>query len=178
MIGLTVDIEQGRALTRTITDLLVQAEASVVLLTDIGGNILAQAPQREDRELLTIAALGAGAFSATRELARLTGETGFRSVSHEGEKTSLFVHSLDGDFLLIVLFQRTTTLGLVKLYTRQAATSLATMLDALRQHSGSPSAHGPFTLDETHAAVFDLPAPTPGYAPQRPVTATSPMHVR
>ncbi|MCE9614394.1 MAG: roadblock/LC7 domain-containing protein [Lentisphaerae bacterium] len=159
MTGLTLDIEQARALNRVVTDLLVQAEASVVLLTDIGGNVLAQAPQRNDPHLQTMAALAAGAFSATRELARLTGETAFRSVSHEGEQTSLFVQSLNEDFLLVIVFQRTTTLGLVKLYGRQAATDLAPMLGEVRHQAPVSSAFGPFTLDETSAAVFDLPAP-------------------
>lgn len=159
MIGLSLDVEQARALNRIVTDLLVQAEASVVLLTDIGGNVLAQEPQRTDPQLQTMAALAAGAFSATRELARLTGETAFRSVSHEGEKTSLFVQSLTDDFLLVIVFQRTTTLGLVKLYGRQAATDLSPLLGDLRHQSPAPTRYGPFTLDETSAAVFDLPAP-------------------
>ena len=161
MTGIIVSREQGLALTRVITDLLNQAEAHVVLLTDIGGNILAQAPPDESRDLPTIAALGAGAFAATRELARLTGEVAFRSVSHEGENASLFVQSLGDEFLMIVLFQRTTTLGLIKLYARQSANDLAALLAAVRRESAQPFGYAPFTLDESHTAVFDLPSPQP-----------------
>jgi predicted regulator of Ras-like GTPase activity (Roadblock/LC7/MglB family) len=152
--------EQGRALNRVVSDLLVQTESNVVLLTDIGGNILTQAPNREDRNLPTMAALAAGAFAATRELALLTGETGFRCVSHEGDQAGLFVHSVGADGLLVIVFQRTTTLGLVKLYARKAAEELAPMLAVVMGGTQAhPESMPAFELCDADKPVFALPEP-------------------
>jgi len=118
--------EQGGLLTQAVSDLLVQAEATTVLLADIGGNILAQSPARDENH--TIAALAAGSFCATRELAVLSGETTFHAVSHEGEQTSIYVQSVTSNYLLLVIFQKTTTLGLVKLYARKSARELRPLL--------------------------------------------------
>ena len=118
--------EQGKLVRQIVSDLLVQAEATAALLSDIGGNIIAQCPGRDENE--TLAALAAGSFSATRELAALSGETSFNSISHEGEDTSLYAQSVAEHFILLVIFQKTTTLGLVKLYTRKVAAELESTL--------------------------------------------------
>ena len=148
-------VEQGRALKRIANDLLVQAEATVVMLTDIGGNMIAQVPPRDDPNLPTMAALAAGAFSATRAVASLTGETGFRSVSHEGEQTSLFVQSLADEYLLVIVYQKTTTLGLVKLYARRAGEEASEVLAAVREQTAAAVAPDTlFVMSEAQSDIF------------------------
>lgn len=156
-----VPSQMGRALNRVATDLLVQAEASMVILTDIGGNILAQAPALGDARLASMAALAAGAFAATRELAMLTGETGFRSVSHEGEQSSLFVQCVGSDTLVVIVYQKNTTLGLVKLYARRAAQDLLPLLAVDLRGATTPEEEQPFELNDQADAVFALPTTPP-----------------
>lgn len=173
-----VSESQNRDLTRVLADLLVQAEASDVMLTDIGGNVLAQAPERDNRALMTIAALAAGAFAATRELAALSGETSFRSVSHEGEFSSLLVQGLEGEHLLVILFNRTTTLGLVKLYARRAAQELDALL-ASNAATGITLPDTAFSLDDTQTGIFDCVPPARDSGPRpadvRTATANQPF---
>ena len=120
--------EQGRRLNDAVGALAVQAEACAALLTDQAGNVLAGTPYGEESTVQAVGALGAGTFSATKELAALTGETAFDSVSHQGSRTGIYVKSLEGLFLLMVIFDKTTTLGLVKLYTDRAIEELAPIL--------------------------------------------------
>jgi predicted regulator of Ras-like GTPase activity (Roadblock/LC7/MglB family) len=148
-------VEQGRQLTQAVSDLLVQAEASAALLADVGGNIIAQSPTRAENE--TIAALAAGSFSATRELAALSGEPSFHSIIHEGHGTSIYLQSVAENYILLVIFQKTTTTGLVKLYTQKTARELESKLAGISKQEFSDSECAvAFEIDES-AAVFDTP---------------------
>ncbi|MDA0989899.1 MAG: roadblock/LC7 domain-containing protein [Verrucomicrobia bacterium] len=142
-------IESSRKLNLVITELLVQAEALVVLLTDTGGNVITQAPELDDPELQTFAALGAGSYAATRELAALAGEKTFQSICHEGEQTSIYAAGIGSEFLLMVIFQKTTTLGLVKLYTRRAAKEMGPMLNEVSKQTVSQSTRTAFEMQAT-----------------------------
>ena len=160
--------EHGRLLKRVVADLLVQADATAVLLTDIGGNVVAQAPERDEPEIQTIAALAAGSFAATRQLALLSGEQTFQSICHEGEATSIYAHCVT-EFLLLVVFQKNTTLGLVKLFARKAAQELESTLAAVNRATLSAYQREQFELED-RAEVFATdasngPSPTPRAAP-------------
>ena len=139
--------EHGRILTRVVSDLLVQADATAVLLTDIGGNVVALAPDRDEPEIQTVAALAAGSFSATRQLALLSGEQTFRSICNEGETTSIYAHCV-AEFLLLIGFRKNTTLGLVKLYARKAAQELEATLEAVNRETLSAYRHEQFALTD------------------------------
>jgi predicted regulator of Ras-like GTPase activity (Roadblock/LC7/MglB family) len=128
--------EQGRVLNVAIADFVVQADAAEALLTDNTGNVLAQRSDRDAGTVQTIAALCSGAFCATKELAKLVGERTFLSISHQGEEKCIYVRSLADQFLLLVLFGRGTTEGLVKLYVRHLAETLEPLL---RQIAGQTS---------------------------------------
>ncbi len=151
---------QGRAMQRIAGALRARTEAELVVLADGGGNLLVQAPERDVHDVASMAALAAGAFAATRELARLTGEDGFRSVAHEGDETGLFVQSVDADTLVVVVFRKPVALGLVKLYTRRA---VAELLAWRRPATPEELAHDDhtFELSDTADAIFALPMPVP-----------------
>jgi len=124
--GLSAD--QGRVLNAAIADLVVQADAVAAFLTDYTGNVMAQRSDRDSNAVQTIAALSAGAFCATRELASLVGERSFHAILHQGADTCIYVRSLADQFLLLVLFGRGTTEGLVKLYVRRLSETLTPLL--------------------------------------------------
>jgi predicted regulator of Ras-like GTPase activity (Roadblock/LC7/MglB family) len=150
-----LSIEQGRLLTRAISDLLVQSEAQGAVLCDDIGNVLAQAAMGEGDTVQTIAALGAGAFVATRELAALIGEPAFQSICHQGAAASIYVRSVASGFLLFVIFTHSTTAGLVRLYVDRLSEELMpTLQQVARQTSvGAGGAGVTFELDAA-ASVF------------------------
>ena len=108
--------EQSRRLHEMLVDLLTRAEAEAVFLCDRGGNILAQHLVAEYPHQDNIAALAAGSFFATRELARLVGEPEFRCVLHQGRKKSVFMQNARSDLLVLVFFSRESNTGIVKLF--------------------------------------------------------------
>ena len=113
LAGLTEDM--SRRIENGLADLLVKAEAEAVFLCNKGGYILAQTSVEEYGHSDNIAALAAGSFFATREIARLVGEPEFRCVFHQGAKKSLFMQNTPMDLLLVVVFGEQSNPGLVKL---------------------------------------------------------------
>lgn len=146
-------------MTSVLTDLAAQAEAEAVFLGDAGGNILACISPPGSETVQTIAALAAGSFSATRELAHMIGETSFSSIYHKGENSSIYIQTIEGAFLLLVIFGKGTAVGLVKLYVDKASQELAPFLQALdgQKASDHNKAH-PFEMEDS-SEVFKAGGP-------------------
>lgn len=124
MLGYAINEDQCELFSLALTDLSVQAEANAVVLCDNGGNILASICKTDALTMNTISALAAGSFAATRELSALLGEKEFNAIYHQGDESSIFMQSAAGEFLLIVIFDKNTTAGLVRLYVGKAIQEL------------------------------------------------------
>jgi len=152
--------EQNRLMTAVLTDLAAQAEAEAVFLGDAGGNIIACISTPGDESVQTIAALAAGSFSATRELAKLIGETSFSSIYHKGDHSSIYIQTIGGNYLLLIVFGKGTAVGLVKLYVDKACHELGPFLSEISGQKGSAArGKSSFEMADTDQ-VFKAPAPT------------------
>jgi len=65
-------------------------------------------------------------------MAELIGEKEFPTLSHEGERESIHI-SVVGRLLLIIVFDERSTLGLVKLRSRQVSHQLLAMIEEITQ---------------------------------------------
>ncbi len=101
-----------------------------ILLMDSAGRLLTLVGDAPQFDLTTFVSLMAADFCATRELARLLGEESFHTVYHQGEDTSLYLTQVTEGTLMAVVFDRETTLGLVRYAVRRALSSLG---DSIRQ---------------------------------------------
>jgi predicted regulator of Ras-like GTPase activity (Roadblock/LC7/MglB family) len=72
----------------------------------------------------TISALAAGSFAATREMAKLLGEEEFSVLFHQGRRDSIQLALVGERMLLAIVFDDHTTIGMVRLYGREAAEQL------------------------------------------------------
>lgn len=79
----------------------------------------------------SIAALVAGSFAATREMARLLGEQEFTSLFHQGQRDSIQLQLIGDRTLLAIVFDERTNLGLVRFYVQEAARNLERVLSEL-----------------------------------------------
>lgn len=114
----------NRQMESVLADLLVRGEGDAVFLCDRGGNILTQSSASLYAREENIAALAAGSFYATRELARLIGEQEFHCVFHQGATSSVYMQSTEFDLLLLVVFGKESNPGLVRLYATEAGHAL------------------------------------------------------
>ncbi len=134
--------EDSQQITRILNELLEQVEAEAVFFCDRGGNIIAREFNTEVRNEQNIAALAAGSFFATLEMARMLGESKFRRLIHQGEEMSIYMEGMAGDMLLIVVFSKDSNPGLVKLYAQNACQQLS-QFDALINAQGGAQKNVP-----------------------------------
>jgi predicted regulator of Ras-like GTPase activity (Roadblock/LC7/MglB family) len=130
--------EQSKAIHTVLSDFLVLSEANAAFLSDNGGNLIAFTTTTDspDDSIYTIAALAAGSFCATRELASLIKEPSFHSIFHQGDKTSIYMRSIGSDYLILVIFGKNTPVGLVKLYADRATQELDPVLKQIDAQVG------------------------------------------
>ena len=144
-------IEDVATLDGVLSDFLKKTEADLTVVIDRGGNVISQCGNMDVMDVTVIAALAAGSFAATRELARRIGEVEFNALYHQGNGNHMFMNSVDEETIMITVFGARTTVGLVRFYSAATAQSVADVLKLLRRAS-----HG-FTFDAkdiTDSAVF------------------------
>ena len=125
--------------------LLADTGCAAVVLSGRDGASLAAAGAARALDVVSMAALAAGGFSSTAPLAQLLGEREFSVLIHEGVRQSLHVSAVDEATILVAVFDERTTVGMVRVFAREAATKLATILDETRARSADvrrPSARG------------------------------------
>jgi predicted regulator of Ras-like GTPase activity (Roadblock/LC7/MglB family) len=94
---------------------------------DKDGHLITQEGSTEKADTDTIAALVAGCFAATREMARILGEEEFSALFHQGRKDNLQLSLVGNRTILSVLFDDTTTIGMVRLYAAETARKLTSL---------------------------------------------------
>jgi predicted regulator of Ras-like GTPase activity (Roadblock/LC7/MglB family) len=134
-------IEDVATLDGVLGDFLKKTEAALTVVIDRGGNVISQWGDMDVMDVTVIAALAAGSFAATRELARRIGEVEFNALYHQGNGNHMFMNSVDDETIMITVFGTRTTVGLVRFYSASTAQNLAEVLKALRK-----TAHG-FSFD-------------------------------
>jgi predicted regulator of Ras-like GTPase activity (Roadblock/LC7/MglB family) len=148
-------IEDVANLDGVLGNFLTKAEADLTVVIDRGGNVISQFGDMTVMDVTIIAALAAGSFAATKELARRIGEVEFNALYHQGNGKHIFMNSVDDDTIMITVFGRRTTVGLVRFYSAITAQSVAALLKSLQNTGG----HG-FSFDASDIT------PTPIFADQ------------
>lgn len=131
----SLTIEDVAHIDSVLQDYLDKSESDLVVVVDKGGNVISQCGDLEVMDVTVIAALAAGSFAATKELARRIGEVEFNALYHQGNGSHIFMSSIDDDTIMITVFGSQTTVGLVRFYSAGAATGLANVLKTLRERS-------------------------------------------
>ena len=126
-------IEDVATLDGVLGDFLKQSEADLTVVIDRGGNVISQYGNHDVMDVTIIAALAAGSFAATRELARRIGEVEFNALYHQGNGSHMFMNSVDEDTIMITVFGTRTTVGLVRFYSTSAAQNVANLLKKLQR---------------------------------------------
>lgn len=115
------DIEK---IDRILSEFLKLSQAKCALLVDKEGHLVAKQGLTQTVDLDTISALVAGAFAATKEMAKHLGEEEFSVLFHQGKKDSIHLTLIGERTLLTVIFDERTTIGMVRLYANEAAKKL------------------------------------------------------
>jgi predicted regulator of Ras-like GTPase activity (Roadblock/LC7/MglB family) len=148
----------GARIDGVLARFLADSNSTAALLIDRSGQSLAMAGASPSLDTVSIGALAAGAFSSTAALARLLGENEFSVLFHEGVKESLHVSTVDDGTILLAIFNDHTTVGMVRLFAREASASIGTILEESRLRPRRVGAlAAPLSVDEARRAVRHRP---------------------
>ena len=121
---------QYHQLKAILARLRMDSSARVVFLVDKDGQEIAVQGEIGNLDTTSLASLAAGNVAATGGMAQLIGEKEFPTLSHEGARESIHI-SVIGRMLLIVVFDERSSLGLVKLRSKQVSQQLALMMEEI-----------------------------------------------
>lgn len=123
--------EEFQEITSIVEKLLREANAKCVYLVDKDGQLITSAGDTQDIDSTSLASLTAGNIAATGGLAKLIGEKEFSILFHEGERDNLHISVVGQRVILVVLFDRRSSLGLVRLRVKRASDMLSESLEKL-----------------------------------------------
>jgi predicted regulator of Ras-like GTPase activity (Roadblock/LC7/MglB family) len=127
------------------------SNSKAVLVIDKNGQSISQSGDVQELDVTSLSSLTAGNVAATGGIASLLSEKEFAGQFHEGEKTNVHISIVGARVILLVLFDERSSLGLVRLRVRKAATELSRVLDTLIAKSAAgnqPSVFAEITDDD------------------------------
>jgi predicted regulator of Ras-like GTPase activity (Roadblock/LC7/MglB family) len=126
-----------RAIDQVLFDLLERTHALSVHLVDRSGQLITTAGRNGDFDATAFASLIAADFTANAELARLLGqEEGVKGVVSEAASRSVYSCLLADRAILCIVFDRKSTLGLVRFRTQRALSVLDPVFRGLFEKVG------------------------------------------
>ena len=157
--GLVMYEEEFDRITSILNRLRVEASANIVFLVDKNGQQIAGAGEIDSVDTTSLASLTAGNVAATDGLAKLIGEKEFSILFHEGKKDNIHISIVGQRLILVVIFDERSSLGLVRLRVRKAASEIERVLsqmEAKAREVGAMEAASPFAeiTDEDIDALF------------------------
>lgn len=130
--GMVIQEEDLARIHQVLSRFLGESSAAEALLIDRSGQLLAMDGVSRALDTVSISALAAAAYSSTCAMAQLLGETEFTVLFHEGLKQSIHVSTVDDDAILMAIFDERTTVGMVRLFAKDAAKSVGVVLAETR----------------------------------------------
>jgi predicted regulator of Ras-like GTPase activity (Roadblock/LC7/MglB family) len=111
-----------------LSGLVVRSGALTALVITKEGVLEDEAGDTSYLNTTAMAALVAGMFSATREVARLVGEQQFSILLQQGENRHIHISLIQDSKMMVVIFEDYQSIGMVRHEARKAAAALGTLL--------------------------------------------------
>ncbi len=121
--------EEIEQIDRALSRLIKEAEAKCSLLVDKDGHLITRQGFTQTLDTTALAALLAGSFASTREIARLVGEPEFSVLFHQGKRDHIHISLIGERTILVVIFDDRTTIGMVRLYAKEIGEVLLEILN-------------------------------------------------
>jgi predicted regulator of Ras-like GTPase activity (Roadblock/LC7/MglB family) len=147
-----------RAIDLVLSELLERTNALSVHLVDRSGQLITTAGRTGDFDATAFASLVAADFTANAELSQLLGERGVEAVVSEGKSRSVHSCLLADRVIMCTVFDRRSTLGLVRFRAQRASRQLDGVFRGLfdKVGIGEPAAGSPAFADAVGREVDAL----------------------
>lgn len=118
-----------------LNKMLKGSEAKCALLVDKDGHLITRQGFTHSLDTTALAALLAGSFASTKEIARLVGEPEFSVLFHQGKKDHIHMSIVGERSILVVIFDDRTTIGMVRLFAKETALELGRVFQEMTARS-------------------------------------------
>lgn len=120
-----------------LDEFLRESQARAALLVDRDGHLVTKKGATGSFDPDSLAALVAGSFAATRELAKLLGESEFSVIFHQGKNEHIHIGLVSERSLLVVLFDDRTTVGMVRVFCHELTNRIDAILKAAAERAAT-----------------------------------------
>ena len=117
------------SINQTLAELVEKTEALTALLISRHGICLGQAGGGAKLNATALAALVAGMFSATKEVANIVGEEQFSILLQQGEKRHIHISLIGEKSMLVIVFENYSRIGRVRLAARKCSPVLVQLIN-------------------------------------------------
>src|SRR5579864_4782674 len=132
LTNLIISDRELAIITTALNKLMHDTNATSVMLLDKSGEVIATQGTSIRRNATSLGALLAGAFSSSRQIAELLGEKDFRTIFQQGVHENIYTTMIEEQWLLVIVFDKLTHIGLVKVLSKKASDEMGRILERVR----------------------------------------------
>lgn len=154
--GLIIYEEDVQKIDELLSQMLKGGEAKCALLVDKDGHLISRKGFTNTLDTTALAALLAGSFASTKEIARLVGEPEFSVLFHQGKKDHIHMSLVGERSILVVIFDDRTTIGMVRLYAREISLKLAEVFQEMESRQQGTAVINSDFADEAQNKIDDI----------------------
>jgi len=132
-----VSLEETENITACLSGLMTETSASYVMLIERSGQTIAYQTSVDDESKQVLGALLAGSFASSREIAKVLREKDFRTLIQQGKYESIFAELVGDSWILVVIYHKPTTLGMVQIFSNRVVEKLAEIQIRVKKQSRS-----------------------------------------
>ncbi len=132
LTNLVVSDKELSLISTVLAKLMNDTNATSALLLDKSGQVVTTQGTNTRRNATMLGALLAGVFSSSREVAKLLDEKDFRNIFQQGVQENIYTSMIEEQWLLVIIFDRLTHIGLVKVLSKKASDELLRILERVR----------------------------------------------
>lgn len=108
-------------------------KAEIAFVTDLEGHCIASTSGADEASLNSISSLIAGSIAAVNSIAQMLGIEKFWNILTESVKKNLYISLINEKVMLVVLFDKSSNLGLVRLRVKKSTVSLEKVFDDINE---------------------------------------------
>lgn len=133
LTNLVISENELREIDEYLAKTLIDSQARHIFLVDKSGQLISKHGPATRQAASAIAALSAGVYAATNELARQIGENEFTITFHQGAENNIHISLLTTETLLIMIFDNRAPIGAIRFWAKKICTALTPVIERMCQ---------------------------------------------
>ncbi|MBA3946717.1 MAG: roadblock/LC7 domain-containing protein [Herpetosiphonaceae bacterium] len=134
LTAMVVPLAEVARIEEVLSRLVDETGGTHSLLLDKSGQVVASHGDANRQDTTALGALIAGTFASSREVAKLLHEKEFKVLFQQGVRENLFIALIGEQWILTMIFNKETHIGLVKVLVKKASEELLDVLGRVRQN--------------------------------------------